>query len=287
MSEEITKYNGYDLSNIWFEFCLDNPDLVKPMHTALYFWIVHTFNKFQWKSKVGLPTDYAMEVLGIKSYNTYSKTLNDIIEFGFIEMIEKSKNQYSSNIIALSIFDKAPFKAQAKATIKHELKQSESTEQSIDSIIKLTKHTKHINEQNSFKKETDFSKNEIFGNEVLEDQIWLEAISMQNKIPTEKISDWILEFNKKLILEYDSKTNKQDYAGHFSRWLPQEISKVEKTISENGSNGKFINTTGKNTNSGYQPAKVDREELLRELASDVENGNIPGDYSKRRLRYES
>ena len=49
-------------------------------------------------------------------------------------MVEKSKNQYSSNIIALSKICKANDKALDKAIIKHSTKQSESTVQSIDSI---------------------------------------------------------------------------------------------------------------------------------------------------------
>lgn len=142
MADEIVMFNGYDLSNAWFNFCLENPDKVKPIHTALFFWIVQTFNKFSWKAKVGLPTDYAMEVLGIKSYNTYSKTLNDIIDFGFVVMVEKSRNQYSSNIIALSKNDKA----RVKATLKQSESIVQSTGESIDSIIKLTKHTKPLNE---------------------------------------------------------------------------------------------------------------------------------------------
>jgi predicted metal-dependent hydrolase len=51
-------------------------------------------------------------------------------------MIERSKNQYSSNIIALSKFDKALDKALDKAFIKHVIKQGESTSESIDSIDK-------------------------------------------------------------------------------------------------------------------------------------------------------
>jgi hypothetical protein len=47
-------------------------------------------------------------------------------------LIEKSKNQYSSNIIALSNFNKAHNKALDKALIKHVTKQRES----IDSIDK-------------------------------------------------------------------------------------------------------------------------------------------------------
>jgi hypothetical protein len=78
----------------------------------------------------------AMEAVGIKSYNTFKKTLDDLVEWGFLKMIERSKNQYSANIIALSNFDKAPTKALDKALLKHGTKQSESTQQSTDSINK-------------------------------------------------------------------------------------------------------------------------------------------------------
>jgi hypothetical protein len=78
----------------------------------------------------------AKDAIGIRSYNTYIKTLNDLVDFGFIELIEKSKNQYSSNIVAISKNFKAHDKALDKAMIKHTTKQVESTIQSIDSIDK-------------------------------------------------------------------------------------------------------------------------------------------------------
>jgi hypothetical protein len=77
-----------------------------------------------------------MDAISIKSYNTFIKTLNDLVVYGFIKMVEKSKNQYSSNIIALSKIYEANDKALDKAIIKHSTKQSESTVQSIDSINK-------------------------------------------------------------------------------------------------------------------------------------------------------
>jgi hypothetical protein len=89
----------------------------------------------------------AKEAIGIHSYNTYIKTLNELIDFGFIKLIQKSKNQYSSNIIALSYFDKAPDKALDKALIKHSTKQGESTVQSIDSIIKQLNKEQLTNKQ--------------------------------------------------------------------------------------------------------------------------------------------
>jgi hypothetical protein len=128
--------NSYILSRKWFDWCFENPEKINPSHSALYFFCIEQCNRLGWKEKFGLPSSMAKEALGIRSYNTYIKTLNDMIEFGFITIIEKSKNQYSSNIIALSNFNKATNKALDKALINHVTKQSESTHQSIYTIYK-------------------------------------------------------------------------------------------------------------------------------------------------------
>lgn len=124
----------YTLMRNWFNWCFDNPDLINPNHTALYMFCIEHNNRMGWKTKYGLPTTMAMEAIGIKSYNTYKKTLAELIHFGFIILIEKSQNQYSSNIIALSIFDKALDKSLDKATAKHLTKQVRITGESNDSI---------------------------------------------------------------------------------------------------------------------------------------------------------
>lgn len=139
--------NSYELSRKWFDWTFENPERINPNHTALYFFIIEHCNRLGWKEKFGLPTTMAKEAIGIRSYNTYINTLNDLVNFGFIKLIEKSKNQYSSNIIALSNFDKAPDKALDKALIKHTTKQRES----IDSINKQeTKNNKQIPELSEF-----------------------------------------------------------------------------------------------------------------------------------------
>lgn len=120
--------NSYDLSRKWFDWTFENPERINPNHTALYFFIIEHCNRLGWKEKFGLPTTMAKEAIGIRSYNTYINTLNDLVEFGFVKLIEKSKNQYSSNIVALSNFNKAPDKALDKAMIKHDTKQRESTD---------------------------------------------------------------------------------------------------------------------------------------------------------------
>jgi hypothetical protein len=131
----------YEYMKDWFDFCFENPESINPNHSALYFFILSHSNRLGWKNKFGLPTTMSMEAIGIKSYNTYIKCFNDLCSFGCIEVIERSKNQYSSNIIALSKFDKAFDKALDKATIKHVTKQGESTEQSNSSIIILNTNT--------------------------------------------------------------------------------------------------------------------------------------------------
>lgn len=147
--------NGYELSRSWFDFCFENPEKIKPNHTAVLFFAVEHCNRLGWKKKFGLPSSMVMEAIGIKSYNTYKKTLDELVNWGFIEMIEISKNQYSSNIVALSKNNKALDKALDKALIKHTSKQSESTSESIDSINKQYNkeqlNNKQLKKRNSFK----------------------------------------------------------------------------------------------------------------------------------------
>ncbi len=122
--------NSYELSRNFFDWCFENPDKVNVNHVAIYFFAIEHCNRLGWKTKFGFPSQMTMEALGIKSYNTYIKAFNDLVEFGFIYLVEKSKNQYSANIIALSNFNNATNKALDKAFIKHTTKQSESTQQS-------------------------------------------------------------------------------------------------------------------------------------------------------------
>lgn len=125
MSEKID-FNGYELSKNWFDFCFENPEKITPSHTALYFFIIEHCNRLGWKEKFGLPTQMAMEAIGVKNWRTYSKSFKDLASFGFINVIESSKNQYSATVIALVKNTKANTKALTKAMQKHVQKQDSS-----------------------------------------------------------------------------------------------------------------------------------------------------------------
>lgn len=185
------KQTGYELSRNWFDFCFENPEKIKPNHTAVYFFAIEHCNRLGWKTKFGFPSAMVMEAIGIKSYNTYINALNDLVEFGFIKMIEKSKNQYSSNIIALSNFNKALAKALDKALIKHGGKQRES----IDSInkqltINKEQRTKNNIPTNEFVREREVLRNvyTLFDFKIIsalteiQKNNWLDTINKLNRL---------------------------------------------------------------------------------------------------------
>jgi hypothetical protein len=111
-----------------------------------------------------------MQAIGMKSYNTYDKIYNDLLNFGFVNEIVKSRNQYTACIIALSYFDKANNKALNKAidntSTEHIPKQSKSTVQDTiqitDSIIKPKTNKPKTNKPKIIKPKTSNTPAPLF-----------------------------------------------------------------------------------------------------------------------------
>ena len=124
MSNE--KINGYDLTRNWFNFCFENPEKINPSHTAIYCFAIEHCNRLGWKDKFGFPTMMVCDALGIKKASTYIKYFNDLALWGFIEVVERSTNQYSANIICLSSAKPKKGEALDKAILNHRDKQTVS-----------------------------------------------------------------------------------------------------------------------------------------------------------------
>jgi hypothetical protein len=88
--------------------------------------MIDLWNRLGQKDEFGLPTSVTMEALGIGSYNTYKKTIQDLIDFGFVILISESKNQHQSKIVALSKNDKATDEATDKALDKAHIKATDT-----------------------------------------------------------------------------------------------------------------------------------------------------------------
>ena len=189
--------NGYDLSRDFFAFKFENTNKIKANHTELYFYIIDLWNRLGQKKDFGLPTSVTMECLGIGSYNTYKKTLNDLIEFGFIILISDSKNQYQSKVIAISNFDKALDKALDKATIKALYKAPDKALDSIDKQINniTNKQINNIEERKLKFASTLEPFLETYGKEFLNDfyKYWTEPNKSNTKFKQELEKTWSLE----------------------------------------------------------------------------------------------
>lgn len=111
--------NSYDLSRNFWNWAFDNPEKISPNHAAVYFFAIEHCNRLGWKEKFGFPSQMTMDAIGIKKHSTYIRYFKDLIEFGFFELIQESKNQYSSNIIRLT--SALPKKGEAidKAMLTH------------------------------------------------------------------------------------------------------------------------------------------------------------------------
>lgn len=232
----MAKLDYYTLMRNFWDFAFENPEVIKPVHCALYAFTVEHCNRLGWKQKFGLPASMVLDAIGIKSYSVYKKTFDDLVDFGFIEVIQYSKNQHSSNVVALKENCKANYKAYDKANTKHVAKQ-------------LTKHitthlTKHGEYNNTNLPYTNLpinnvdeeEKNLIINNKNLEhllslkneSQTWIETVAMQQKISIDLICEKLDEFELFLRTIEKSHYNKSEFISHFINWLPKNSKKTKK-----------------------------------------------------------
>ena len=143
--------NGYSLSRRWFDFAFENPDMVTPTHTALYFWFAELNNRMGWADKFAAPASYGMSALGIKHHSTYKKAFDDLVTWGFVKIIEKSRNQYTANIIslksAMSNFSEAHSEALSKALAIYINKKPRTLKHSVEKLDPVPEIISYLNEK--------------------------------------------------------------------------------------------------------------------------------------------
>jgi len=166
----MNELTGYALSKFFWDFAFENTGKIKPIHIALYFFAIEHCNRLGWKKQFGLPTSMVLEAITVKSYSVYKSAFDDLVEYGFFEVVQYSKNQYSSNIIALKENSKANSKALSKALSKHASKQGQSTTQSTVSIDKPI--TNKPITSNTYD-EITFS--------IFQDHLWIEQVKITHK----------------------------------------------------------------------------------------------------------
>ena len=211
--------NGYNLIRDWYNFKFENPSRVKASHSDFYCYLIDRWNRLGQKQEFGLPTSVTMEALGIGSYNTYKKTLQDLIDFGFIKLVTESKNQYQSKVIALSKNDKASDKAldeahnkaidKATDTIDKQMNKETNEQYRSFAHLSISINEFHKLELEYYKKDIDsildniqnYAKNKSYRSLYLTAKNWLKDIPKKGQeVKPHKTGDDILveNINRKL-----------------------------------------------------------------------------------------
>lgn len=135
----------YKLHKEWFIFAQNNPEIATPARGVLYFYCIELCNRLRWPEKFSLPAFEAMRETGIKAYNTFRGAFEALIEIGAIQIIQRSRNQHTANVIALSNFDGAKKvalskidKANKAALLKIDKANQQKTPSAISKIDKAT-----------------------------------------------------------------------------------------------------------------------------------------------------
>lgn len=196
----MAELSSYELSRNWFDWCFENPEKISPNDTALYFFIIEHCNRLGWKDKFGLPMEMAKDAIGISNYRTYSRSFNNLVDWGFIKLYEKSKNQYSANVIGLVKNTKASTKALSKAMQKHSQKQVHGIVCIDKPINQLTNEPINIRDQYF----SDF----INGSEIVE-------ISRRKNISIHILLNQFEQFKEYANTEY---LNYGKFVDHFRNW---------------------------------------------------------------------
>ena len=201
----------------FYRWAEENPEKVKPYHWAIYMVAVEKCNKLGWKEKFGLPTYHVLEITGISSRRTYYKGLNELVEFGFLKIIQKAKNQHHSAVISLVI-------SQCKNDISEDTaEQQHDTDTAL--IERLNKTSKYFID---IKNNKDFLKNLILENSEL-----LDFLSAKNNVKDAEIKTKIDEFltEKFSVGENQNWKNEVEFLTHFRNWSLKKNSEKKLEIN--------------------------------------------------------
>lgn len=93
--------SGYELSRQWFDFVFENPEKTSTAQTALYMWLIEANNRKGFSEKFVFNTQDAIDYTGIRNRKTIWIALNELVENGFVTIVNKAKNQQELTVLSI------------------------------------------------------------------------------------------------------------------------------------------------------------------------------------------
>lgn len=93
-----------DLSRDYFSFAASQKEL-KPAAAALYFYLLTVCESQKWPEAFSVTARECMSAMGVSSYNTFRKTLDVLLKFGFVSVDQEPCNQHQSYSVTLCRVD--------------------------------------------------------------------------------------------------------------------------------------------------------------------------------------
>ncbi len=195
------------LTSLWFDFSMNNPDKVRPIHTAIYLWQIELNERLKGLSKFASPPIETMCACAINNYKTYKTAFDELVKFGFIEVVQESKNQNQGLIIALVKNTKALTKAKNSVLVKNTKARSKNESVLVKNTkakeVALVKNTKAVSLNNIISNNTDNTNNNINKNNSKELEAKKIAVRMRDGTDLGQMP--VEEFLKKITSEIQNK----------------------------------------------------------------------------------
>ena len=105
MNGSKTKPTGYTLTRAFYAEVGENKDMqtrCTAHHHSLYTWICELSNRYPDREVYDLPRDYTMAMSFIGSPSTFKKCLDDLVQWGFIEIVQIGRNVWQPTKVCFS-----------------------------------------------------------------------------------------------------------------------------------------------------------------------------------------
>lgn len=94
--------NAFELSRNWFDWSAkQEAGIVSAYHATAYFYLIDQNNRMRWKEVFGVSTKLAMRAVGVTTTGKFWSVINELVEWNFILLVQKSKNQHQYNRFSL------------------------------------------------------------------------------------------------------------------------------------------------------------------------------------------